>query len=93
MEHWPNGFALAGVHPLSIGIQEALTVDAKARGLPITEKQIRYCLSAYTKRPAYLKALAAGGTRYDQNGQPCGEVSAEHQREAADRLAEIKRRT
>ncbi len=93
VDHWPNGFSLDSVRPLSIGIQDALIADAEARALPITLSQIRYCLSAYTKRPAYLKALAAGGTRYDQNGQPCGEVSAEHQREAADRLAEIKRRT
>ena len=84
-EHWPKGFTLAGVRPLSIGIQEALINDAKARELPITDSQIRYCLSAYTKRPTYMKALAAGGPRYDLNGQPCGEVSTEHQEEARQR--------
>ncbi|WON77020.1 ProQ/FinO family protein [Serratia sp. UGAL515B_01] len=84
-EHWPKGFTLAGVRPLSIGIQGALINDAKARDLPITENQIRYCLSAYTKRPAYMKALAAGGPRYDLNGQPCGEVSTEHKEEARQR--------
>jgi len=80
VDHWPNGFSLDAVHPLSIGIQAALVADAKVRALPITESQIAYCLSTYAKRPAYLKALAAGGPRYDLHGQPCGEVTAEQQK-------------
>ncbi|MNH19564.1 ProP effector [compost metagenome] len=80
--YWPDCFSLDSVRPLSIGIQDALIADAEARELPITVSQIRYCLSAYTKRPAYAKVMAAGGTRYDLSGQPCGEVTAEQQRAA-----------
>lgn len=80
--HWPALFSLENVRPLSVGIQAALVADAKTRGLPITVGQIAYCLSAYAKRPAYLKALAAGCPRYDLHGQPCGEVTAEQQQAA-----------
>jgi len=88
--HWPALFSLDVARPLSVGIQAALIADAKARGLPITESQITYCLSTYAKRPAYLKALAAGGPRYDLNGQPCGEVLPEHQQEAERRLSAMQ---
>ncbi|HBC7420855.1 TPA: ProQ/FinO family protein [Serratia marcescens] len=80
--HWPALFSLENVRPLSVGIQAALVADAKTRGLPITEGQIAYCLSTYAKRPAYLKALATGGPRYDLRGQPCGKVTAEQQASA-----------
>lgn len=86
VDHWPNGFSLDAVHPLSIGIQAALVADAKVRDLTITENQICYCLSAYIKRPAYTKALIAGGPRYDLHGQPGDEVTAEQQQDAVRRL-------
>jgi hypothetical protein len=84
--HWPNCFSLDSVYPLSIGIQAALISDAKARDFPITESQTCYCLSAYIKRPAYTKALIAGGPRYDLHGQPGDEVTAEQQQDAVRRL-------
>ncbi|ULH10617.1 ProQ/FinO family protein [Serratia marcescens] len=89
--HWPALFSLESVRPLSVGIQTVLMVDAKARDVPITEAQITYCLSAYAKRPAYLKALAAGEPRYDLHGQPCGEVTAEQQQKALIQLEGMRK--
>lgn len=91
--HWPNGFSLNSIHPLREGIHGTLFADAITRNLAITPNQIRYSLSAYTRRTGYIKALAAGGSRYDLNGQPHGEVSAEHQQDAINRLAEMKLHT
>ncbi|HEJ7887083.1 TPA: ProQ/FinO family protein [Serratia liquefaciens] len=91
MTHWPALFSLDVARPLSVGIQAALIADAKARGLAITESQITYCLSTYAKRPAYLKALSAGGPRYDLHGQPCGEVTAEQQQKALIQLEGMRK--
>ena len=56
--------ALAGVHP-------ALA--------DLTRTQIRRALKIYTGSLAYQKALRKGGLRYDLEGQPAGEVTAEQQ--------------
>ena len=56
--------ALAGVHP-------ALT--------DLSRTQLRRALKVYTGSPAYRKALAKGGPRYDLAGQPTGEVTPEQQ--------------
>ena len=59
--------ALAGVHPALAGLSRT---------------QIRRALKVYTGAPAYRKALARGGPRYDLNGQPAGEVTPDQQADA-----------
>jgi sRNA-binding protein len=44
------------------------------RGLQSNEVQ---ALGSYVRRPAYKAALIAGGPRYDLDGNPHGEVTAE----------------
>jgi hypothetical protein len=65
--------------PLAIGVDQAvrklLTGEASA-------KAIHHLLRRWTRRTAYLEALAAGGLRFDLAGQPAGEITA-HQREVA----------
>ncbi|HHL0960271.1 TPA: ProQ/FINO family protein [Serratia marcescens] len=36
--------------------------------------------------------MAAGGPRYDLNGQSCGDVSAEHRETASTRIARMGKR-
>ncbi|WP_233973213.1 ProQ/FINO family protein, partial [Pectobacterium versatile] len=43
---------------------------------------LRFSLGLYIHRSAYIKALAAGGQRYDLNGKPLGEVTTEQQERA-----------
>lgn len=59
--------ALAGVHP-------ALA--------DLSRTQVRRALKVYTGSPAYRKALARGGPRYDLAGQPAGEVTSDQQANA-----------
>lgn len=90
--HWPALFSLDECKPVKIGVADDLLADARARGLDITEGQIRFGLCSHTHRALYLKALAAGGPRFDLNGHPCGEVTPEQQQNAADKLEEMKMR-
>jgi ProP effector len=83
----------SGPHrPLKIGIY----TDLRVRGLKAAEAGV---LGVYTKRWAYLKALAAGGPRYDLDGNPCGEVTAEQMAdaqakiEAAAKVAQDRKKT
>jgi ProP effector len=72
-ELYPACFAAdaAGPHrPLKIGIHR----DLIERGMQPGEVQ---ALMLYVKRPAYKAALIAGGPRYDLDGNPYGEVTAE----------------
>ncbi|HEY3982484.1 ProQ/FINO family protein [Cedecea sp.] len=51
--------------------------NAATRQLLLTAKHIAWV--SLTQTPCYLRAIAAGGQRYDLHGQLCGEVTPEHQ--------------
>jgi ProP effector len=65
--------------PLKIGIY----ADLRKRGLKAAEVGV---LGVYTRRLAYLKAVAAGGPRYDLDGNPCGEVTADQMADAQAKI-------
>src|SRR5262245_24081044 len=82
VELYPACFAAeaSGPHrPLKIGIY----ADLRTRGLKAAEVGV---LGAYTRRLAYLKAVAAGGLRYDLGGNPCGEVTADQMADAQAKI-------
>ncbi|ENM0557632.1 ProQ/FinO family protein [Salmonella enterica] len=93
---WPELFDLDNPKPLKVGVLDDLMQDISARNLAIGAGVLRGVLASYTRRIRYQKALAAGGARYDLNGQPCGEVTPEQQQtqqtqqEAADALRKAK---
>lgn len=90
---WPELFDLDNPKPLKVGVLNDLMQDISARNLAIGAGVLRGVLASYTRRIRYQKALAAGGARYDLNGQPCGEVTPEQQQtqqEAADTLKKAK---
>jgi sRNA-binding protein len=70
--------------PLALGIDKHL-IEAGV----LTAGECRAVFSRYTRRRMYQAALAAGGHRYDLNGAPCDEVSAEHMSGAASALAHM----
>ena len=89
-EHFPAVFALERWQPhrpLKIGIKD----DIAAAGIMPAE-DIGPTLRLYVRRLQYQRALAAGGSRYDLNGEPSGEVTAEQAAGAAASAAHIEAR-
>ncbi|EHI7336386.1 prop effector [Salmonella enterica] len=87
---WPDLFDLDNPKPLKVGVLDDLMQDISASNLAIGAGVLRGVLASYTRRVRYQKALAAGGARYDLNGQPCGEVTPEQQQQAAGALKKAK---
>ncbi|MEG1112788.1 MAG: ProQ/FINO family protein, partial [Hafnia sp.] len=54
--------------------------------------RVRAAITLYTRRTSYLKALAAGGARYNLAGEPAGAVSAEQQQRALETLTTMKKK-
>jgi sRNA-binding protein len=80
--------ALFGTPPKPIKLRIQADIQERAPGL-FTKKSLSLFLHRHTTSTAYLRALAAGPTRFDLDGQGAGEIAAEH-REAAQ--AEVERR-
>lgn len=87
---WPELFDLNNPKPLKTGVLNDLMQDIAARDLTIGAGALKAALASYTRRIRYKKAIAAGGARYDLNGQPCGEITPEQQQTAADDLEKPK---
>ncbi|EKS5645163.1 ProQ/FinO family protein [Salmonella enterica] len=87
---WPELFDPDNPKPLKVGVLDDLMQDISARNLTIGAGVLKVAIASYTRRIRYQKALAAGGARYDLNGQPCGEITPEQQQEAADALKKAK---
>ena len=85
---WPKAFPedTSQVRPWAIGV----TNDIFKSGLPHSKNLIRAALKLIAKTEVYLKALAAGGPRYDLDGNARGEVSEDHKAEAAKMLAALR---
>ena len=84
--HWPAAFNLDAPRPLAIGTAEMISADMCARGITGAGK-IRAAVAMYTRRAIYLKALIAGGARYNLAGEPVGEVTPEQQQMARENLS------
>ena len=67
--------------PLKIGLGEELLALAGVHPAlaDLSRTQIRRALKVYIGAPAYRKAVARGGPRYDLAGQAVGEVTPEQQ--------------
>jgi hypothetical protein len=74
---FPACFSRSAPKPLKIGLGEELLALAGVHPAlaDLSRTQIRRALKVYTGSPAYRKALAKGGPRYDLAGQPTGEVT------------------
>lgn len=85
--HFPALFGEGVIKPIKLRIQ--VDIHQRAPGV-FTKKALSFFLQRHTTRTAYLRALVAeGATRVDLDGQPAGEISAEH-RDAAG--VELERR-
>ena len=73
-----------GFKPLKLRIQ----ADIQERAPGVFAKQaLSAFLRRHTGRTGYLVAMTKSPHRFDLDGQPSGEVSAEHRQAAADELA------
>ena len=86
LTHWPEAFSLNAPRPMAVGTAELIAADMCARGITGAGK-IRAAVTMYTRRASYLKALIAGGSRYNLAGQPEGEVTPAQQQMARENLS------
>lgn len=70
--------------PLAIGIHKIV----KQRLPDIDSQQLRTAMRIHTASTRYLKALSQTDSRYDLDGAPVGEVTAEQRQQALDTLRE-----
>jgi len=70
--------------PLKLRIQA--DIQARAPGV-FTKAALSAFLRRYTGRTGYLIALTRATQRFDLDGAPAGEISAEHRQAALDELA------
>ena len=81
---FPACFSRTAPKPLKIGLGEELMALAGIHPAlaDLTRTRIRRALKVYTGVPAYRKALAQGGPRYDLDGQPVGDITPDPQADA-----------
>ena len=83
VELWPEW---KKTKPLKVGIPDDLIQDIAIRELAFGAGTLHAAVASYVQSPRYYRALIAGGARYNLNGQPCGEVTPQEQKEAETRL-------
>lgn len=89
-ERFPQAFFTdpEAIRPLKIGIDQ----DLRSALPEMDSRLLRHALAHYTRRPAYLKALAQGLARVDLAGLPVAAVTDEQRAHArTQRKAQIER--
>ncbi|HFE7522330.1 TPA: ProQ/FINO family protein [Salmonella enterica subsp. enterica serovar Newport] len=89
---WPKLFDINNPKPLKLNIMQDMAKDIQARGLDMGIGSVRVALNAYTSHAKYIRCVAAGGMRYDLNGEPCGEVTETAIRHATERFKDLERK-
>lgn len=77
---------LFGSTPKPIKLRIQVDIQQRAPGV-FTKRVMSIFLSRHTTTTPYLKALVAQTQRYDLDGQPAGEIAAEHKQAATEELA------
>ena len=68
--------------PLAIGIHRAI----KARLPDMNTQELKVALRMHTTSTRYLKVMSQADTRFDLDGAPAGEVTAEQRQQVLDTL-------
>ncbi|ENJ0753522.1 ProQ/FinO family protein [Salmonella enterica] len=90
-EFWPKLFDINNPKPLKLNIMQDMAKDIQARGPDMGIGSVRVALNAYTSHAKYIRCVAAGGMRYDLNGEPCEEVTETAARNARERYKALER--
>jgi ProP effector len=72
--------------PKPIKLRVQVDIQERAPGV-FTKHALSAFFRRYTGTTSYLQSVANGTQRFDLDGQPSGEISAEHRQIAADELA------
>jgi sRNA-binding protein len=87
-ELFPALFAAPGAPGPAKPIKLRIHADIQARAPGLFSKRVLgIFFSRYTTTNAYLKALVNAPHRFDLDGQPAGEIAAEHRQAASEELA------
>ncbi len=87
-ELFPALFTAPGAAGPAKPIKLRIHADIQARAPGVfTKRMLGIFFSRYTTSNAYLKALSIAPHRFDLDGQPAGEIAAEHRQAATDELA------
>lgn len=87
-ELFPALFIAPGAPGPAKPIKLRIHADIQARAPGVFSKRVLgLFFSRYTTTNAYLKALAAAPHRFDLDGEPAGEIAAEHRQAATEELA------
>ena len=70
--------------PLAIGIHKVI----RERQPEIGDSGLRFALRLHTGSTKYLKAIANGTQRFDLDGNPAGEITAEQKQQALETIKE-----
>lgn len=68
--------------PLAIGIHKAI----RAMLPEVDAGQLKLAIKRHVGSTRYLKSISQGGSRFDLDGNPAGEVTEEQRQQAADEL-------
>jgi ProP effector len=91
-ERFPLCFAAEGeARPLKIGIFADLVARIQGED-SLSKTQLRSALRLYTSSWRYLYGIKLGAQRVDLDGNPCGELEAQHVEHARKQLEEAKAR-
>ena len=89
---WP-ALVVDGVPQLlPIHAREMMAADIRARGLDISMKKLKRCLSAITRSEMYLQSMVEGAWRLSLAGEPVAQVSASEAGYAVKRIAQERGR-
>lgn len=83
--------ALFGGSPKPLKLRVHVDIQARAPG-EFPKAVLAAFMRRHTGSTAYLQAVARGGARIDLDGQPAGDISAEHRQAAVDELARRRAR-
>ncbi|TKI08210.1 RNA chaperone ProQ [Martelella alba] len=91
-ERFPLCFTAEGeARPLKIGIFADLVARVQGEER-VSKTQLRSALRLYTSSWRYLYGIKLGAQRVDLDGNPCGELEAQHVEHARKQLEEAKAR-
>lgn len=89
-EYWPELFNINNPKPLKLNIMQDIAKDIEVRGIDMGLGSVRTGLNTYTSHARYILCVAAGGVRYDLNGEPCGEVTETAIKHAKERFKALE---
>ncbi len=89
---WP-ALVVDGVPQLlPIHAREMMAADIRARGLDISMKKLKRCLSAITRSEIYLQSMVEGAWRLNLAGEPVAQISEEEAAYAVKRIEQERGR-